>query len=186
MALKARKVVVLGYPGVGKSAVTTQYVEGQVPPGYSVTVAHANYRKTVHVRGQDYDLEILDTAGQYETSNLDPVYGLGVDGYIFVFSINSHASFNTIKTINEKVLNLWGTSTVPVVLVGNKVDLDQQFRQVSPEEAREQSMKWGCPFVECSATKNLNVEVIFDKLIEQIEKSSSAGAIPSKESCVLL
>nr|AVV26990.1 Rheb [Malawimonas sp.] len=182
MAAKSRKVVVMGYFGVGKSAVTAQFVQGEFPGSYNATVMHSNYRKTIKVRGQEFDLEILDTAGQYESSNLDPHYGLGVDGYIFVYGINSIVSFNTCKAINDKVLNLWGTASVPLVLVGNKSDLAAAHRQVSRDEAETLAGQWGCEFVECSAKDNQNVDTVFMKLLDQMEKARPSAPSSGKQS----
>lgn len=89
------------------------------------------------------------------------MYGLGVDGYIFVFGINSQISFNTVKTINEKVLNLWGTSSVPVVLVGNKADLDQ-YRCV---------FVGGCRFHACASGEGEGLMAVVGLLASCVDKS---------------
>ncbi|KAL0204341.1 hypothetical protein M9458_002359, partial [Cirrhinus mrigala] len=39
---------------------------------------------------------------------------------------------------------------VPVILVGNKVDLDNE-REVSSSEGQALAEEWGCPFMETSA-----------------------------------
>jgi Ras-related protein Rap-1A/Ras-related protein Rap-1B len=52
------KVVVLGSGGVGKSAITVQFVQGIFVEKYDPTIEDS-YRKLVEVDGAQYMLEIL-------------------------------------------------------------------------------------------------------------------------------
>nr|XP_005897471.1 PREDICTED: ras-related protein Rap-1b-like isoform X2 [Bos mutus] len=56
------KLVVLGSGGVGKSALTIQFVQGIFVEKYDPTIEDS-YRKQVEVDAQQCMLEILDTAG---------------------------------------------------------------------------------------------------------------------------
>ena len=56
------KIVVLGSGGVGKSALTIQFVQGFFVDKYDPTIEDS-YRKQVVVDGKQCILEILDTAG---------------------------------------------------------------------------------------------------------------------------
>jgi small GTP-binding protein len=56
------KIVVLGSGGVGKSAITVQFVQGVFVEKYDPTIEDS-YRKNCEVDGKQYLLEILDTAG---------------------------------------------------------------------------------------------------------------------------
>lgn len=55
-------ILVLGSGGVGKSALTVQFVQGIFVEKYDPTIEDS-YRKQVEVEGQQCMLEILDTAG---------------------------------------------------------------------------------------------------------------------------
>eukprot|EP00003_Mantamonas_plastica_P019997 TRINITY_DN3238_c2_g1_i2.p2 TRINITY_DN3238_c2_g1~~TRINITY_DN3238_c2_g1_i2.p2 ORF type:complete len:143 (+),score=30.01 TRINITY_DN3238_c2_g1_i2:33-431(+) len=59
------RVVVVGGGGVGKSAMTIQYVNQKFVAEYDPTIEDS-YRKQTTVDGQDAVLDILDTAGQEE------------------------------------------------------------------------------------------------------------------------
>ncbi len=50
-------------------------------------------------------------------------YSVGVHGYVLLYSVASRRSFEIVQVINEKILNLLGTDSVPTVLMGNKSDL---------------------------------------------------------------
>lgn len=60
--MREYKLVVLGSGGVGKSALTVQFVQGVFVEKYDPTIEDS-YRKQVEVDGQQCMLEILDTAG---------------------------------------------------------------------------------------------------------------------------
>lgn len=60
--MREYKIVVLGSGGVGKSALTVQFVQGIFVEKYDPTIEDS-YRKQVEVDGQQCMLEILDTAG---------------------------------------------------------------------------------------------------------------------------
>lgn len=59
-----RKVVILGAPSVGKTSLTQQYV---APPTYNEAyfpTIEATSHKTITYSGQEYECEIIDSAGQ--------------------------------------------------------------------------------------------------------------------------
>lgn len=60
--MREYKIVVLGSGGVGKSAITVQFVQGIFVEKYDPTIEDS-YRKQVEFDGQQCMLEILDTAG---------------------------------------------------------------------------------------------------------------------------
>lgn len=73
-----------------------------------------------------------------------------------MYSVTSKLSFDMIGVIRDKILNYTGTDWVPIVIVGNKTDLQGQ-RQVSREEGEELAAKWKCLSCETSAKTNLNI-----------------------------
>ena len=123
---KQRKIVVLGYAKVGKTAVTQQLTEEKFVPDYYPTVDQTHY-KTMKFRGEEYLLDILDTAGADDTSLFQPRYTIATDGYVIVYSIDDAYSFDIAKVLYERIHEYVVEGVV--VLVGNKVDLDA--RQVS-------------------------------------------------------
>jgi GTPase KRas protein len=56
----------------------------------------------------------------------------------------------------------------PVVLVGNKCDLEE--REVTTEEGKALAKEWNAPFLESSARFNLNVEESFFELVRALRK----------------
>ena len=62
---------------------------------------------------------------------------MGVHGYVLVYSIGVRTSFEKLKLINEKLVNMLG-SKPPRVLVGSMSDLENARRvvelQLMPDE----------------------------------------------------
>ena len=67
------KVVVLGSGGVGKSALTVQFVSGHFMEKYDPTIEDF-YRKEIEVDNCPCVLEILDTAGTEQFASMRDLY----------------------------------------------------------------------------------------------------------------
>ena len=89
---KKRKIAVLGYRGVGKSSTIIRFVDDHFADMYHPTI-ESTFRKTIKVRGQEYQIDIVDTAGMDEHSMFLSQYTLGVHGYVLVYSVASRSSF---------------------------------------------------------------------------------------------
>ncbi|KAG7708426.1 hypothetical protein KL933_001151 [Ogataea haglerorum] len=169
---KERKIALVGARAVGKSSLAVQFAEESFSDHYFPTIEN-QLKKQVKYKGIDYSLEIMDTAGQDEFSTLHNKLLIGVHGYMLVYSINSRQSFDMLAVVRDKILDGLGISSVedgpPIVIVGNKSDLDFQ-RQVTEAELKQLAKRFGnVPYFECSAKNNYNVHEAFGAVIDQIE-----------------
>ncbi|XP_078057102.1 GTP-binding protein Rheb-like [Mustelus asterias] len=167
--LKFRKIAVLGYRSVGKSSLTIQFVEGQFIDCYDPTIENT-FNKTINFDGQDFYLQLVDTAGQDEYSIFSRSHTVDVHGYVLVYSVTSMKSFEVIKAIHSKLLDMVGKIQIPTVLVANKRDLSKQ-RVVQTEEGKKLADSWGAAFLESSAKQNDTTVKIFKMMIQEIEKA---------------
>ena len=51
------------------------------------------FSKTLRVSGQEYQLELIDTAGQDELSIVSQSHSMNLDGYVLVYSVTSEKRF---------------------------------------------------------------------------------------------
>jgi len=160
------KLVVLGAGGVGKSALTVQFVQGIFVEKYDPTIEDS-YRKQVEVDNDQYMLEILDTAGTEQFTAMRDLYMKNGQGFVLVYSIIAQSTFNDLTDMREQILRVKDTDKVPLILVGNKCDLTDQ-RIISTEQGKELSARWNCEFIEASAKAKTNVDQIFQTLIRRI------------------
>ncbi|VVC37448.1 Small GTP-binding protein domain,P-loop containing nucleoside triphosphate hydrolase,Small GTPase [Cinara cedri] len=177
MPPKQRKIAIMGYRSVGKSSLSIQFVEGQFVDSYDPTIENT-FVKTTKVNNQEYELKLVDTAGQDEYSILPTQYSVDVHGYVLVYSITSPKSFEIIKIIYDKVLDMSGKIKVPIVLVGNKKDLPMD-RVISEGEGLKLAALWKAQFFEASAKQNECVSDIFHTMVMEIEKAN--GNLQEKE-----
>ncbi|CAG2103505.1 unnamed protein product [Medioppia subpectinata] len=185
MAIKQRKIALMGFRSVGKSSLTLQFVEGKFIDSYDPTIENT-FVKNVKIKGQEYGLRLVDTAGQDEYSIFPQAYAIDIHGYCLVYSINSQKSFEVVKVIHEKLLDMTGKVHVPIVLVGNKLDLEVE-RCVSYEEGKQLADLMKADFVEVSAKNNPKVTDFFHKLIISIERGheSTVNANDRQSKCTI-
>ncbi|PWN49429.1 hypothetical protein IE53DRAFT_317667 [Violaceomyces palustris] len=182
---KKRKIAVLGSRSVGKSSLVVRYVEDAFVDSYYPTIENI-FQKTITYKGQPYDCDIIDTAGQDEYSILNSKHAIGIHGYVLVYSIASQNSFEMIQTVYDKILNYTGTESVPCVIVGQKSDLHVQ-RQVSEAEGKELAARLKCAWVETSARHNANVAKVFELMLQETEKGSQEGGPePQPSKCYIM
>ena len=173
------KVVMLGGGGVGKSALTIQYIQRQFVDEYDPTIED-NYRRQTLIDNDVALLDILDTAGQEEYISMRDQYMRTGEGFIFVYSISSRQSFNEITDFIDQVLRVKDVNKIPMVLIGNKCDLEKQ-RQVNKIEGQELAKLYKSIFYESSAKNRVNVEEAFHDIIREIRKSKIPKPINIKK-----
>eukprot|EP01098_Paradermamoeba_levis_P014367 TRINITY_DN6830_c0_g1_i2.p1 TRINITY_DN6830_c0_g1~~TRINITY_DN6830_c0_g1_i2.p1 ORF type:complete len:175 (-),score=36.41 TRINITY_DN6830_c0_g1_i2:93-617(-) len=155
------KLVILGGGSVGKSALTVQCVANHFVEQYDPTIEDS-YRRQAEVDDEVVMLEILDTAGQEEFSCLRDQYYRHGRGFIVAYSITDRGSFEEVVAIRSRILRTKDAEKVPMILVGNKRDLEEEGLRVVPRaEGEELAKSFGCPFLETSAKTRENVDETF-------------------------
>ncbi|OKL61960.1 GTP-binding protein rhb1 [Talaromyces atroroseus] len=169
----------------GKSSLTVRFVDHHFVESYYPTIENTFSRIIKH-KGQDFATEIVDTAGQDEYSILNSKHFIGIHGYVIVYSVASRQSFEMVTVIRDKILNHLGADWVPLVIVGNKSDLNADQRQVQLEEGQQLSQQFNCGFTEASARLDYNVAKAFDIMIGEIEKSQNPSQPTGDSKCTVM
>lgn len=182
MPLQEYKIVVLGAGGVGKSAICVQFVNETFLERYDPTIEDM-FRKVMTLDSGSYVLEILDTAGTDQFSAMRDLYYKSGHGFVLVYSILATTSLEVISQFHKQILRVQEKEVgeVPMVLVGNKVDLEEE-REVPKADGEALAGEFSVPFMETSAKTKTNVEKIFTTLINEI-----GGTLPppKRRSCSL-
>ncbi|KAH0504986.1 Ras-related protein Rap-2b [Microtus ochrogaster] len=184
-AMREYKVVVLGSGGVGKSALTVQFVTGSFIEKYDPTIEDF-YRKEIEVDSSPSVLEILDTAGTEQFASMRDLYIKNGQGFILVYSLVNQQSFQDIKPMRDQIIRVKRYERVPMILVGNKVDLEGE-REVSYGEGKALAEEWSCPFMETSAKNKASVDELFAEIVRQMNYAAQPnGDEGCCSACVIL
>ncbi|KAI8819174.1 small GTPase superfamily [Fimicolochytrium jonesii] len=206
--LPLHKIIMVGSGGVGKSALTLQYMYGDFIEEYDPTKADS-YRKKVMLESSggggaggtagsgpqtECFIDILDTAGQEEYAAIRDNYYRSGEGFLCVFSICEHESFVHTQEFRDQICRVLDDEAVPFVLVGNKADLGH-LRKVQAREGEAKAREWGCPYIETSAKTRQNVEEAYQTLMRKIRdrkeakgggKSTGGKTAKKSKGCLIL
>ncbi|KAG0716934.1 GTP-binding protein Rit1 [Chionoecetes opilio] len=165
--IKVFRIVVLGEGGVGKSALTLQFVSHNFLEYHDPTIEDAYQRQAV-IDGEPALLDILDTAGQIEFTAMREQYMRCGEGFLICYSLTDRRSFEEVAGYKKLITKVRAADNIPIVLVGNKVDLDD--RKVTTEEGQALAQAMGCHFFETSAALRHFVDDAFHMLVREIRK----------------
>ena len=159
---KMFKLIVLGDAAVGKTTLVNKFLRkeqfGDYRPTIGINITTQNY----HVQGYKDDIIqflIFDLAGQEFFKRVRHEYYIGVNCAFIVYDVTRKDTF-------KEATNFWFNDArkemgnIPIVLVGNKIDLIEQ-REVSTEEGIAIASKLHSSFIETSALENINVQDTF-------------------------
>jgi len=162
------KLVVVGGGGVGKSAITIQFIQSYFVTDYDPTIEDS-YTKQCVIDNKVAKLDILDTAGQEEFSAMREQYMRSGEGFLLVFSVTDRTSFEEVSRFHKQILRVKDRDEFPIMLVGNKADLEQQ-RVITNEEAHGLARQLKVPYIECSAKVRMNVDQAFYELVRLVRR----------------
>ncbi|KAG0236581.1 Ras GTPase [Actinomortierella wolfii] len=166
--MREYKLVVVGGGGVGKSALTIQFIQSHFVDEYDPTIEDS-YRKQCVIDDEVALLDVLDTAGQEEYSAMREQYMRTGEGFLLVYSITSRNSFEEISTFYQQILRVKDKDFFPIILIANKCDLEAE-RQVSNHEGRELARQFNSRLIETSAKQRINVDESFYNLVREIRR----------------
>ncbi len=161
----AFKLIILGSAAVGKTTLVRSFLKKEQTQDYRATIGIAISSKKFYIQGfknEKINFLIYDLAGQEFFKRIRHEYYKGANCAFIVYDITRRETF-------DEGIDYWFKDArvelgkLPFVLIGNKVDLENQ-RQVSKEEGLKKAAELKSFFIETSALYNINVQDTF-KLI---------------------
>jgi len=160
------RILVIGDSGVGKTNFIHRFVNGHFI-NVSATISCDSAWKICDLPKSKKRIKILiwDTPGQDKYRSSGKLFFHKVQGIILIYDITYRESFEKlyvwVRQINDN------TSSIPVMLVGNKID-DEENRIVTKEEGDDFAKENDFSFMEASAKNGKNVNNVFFELSENI------------------
>ena len=109
---------------MGKKSLYT-FFQSYFVTDYDPTIEDS-YQKQCVIDDKVAKLDVLDTAGQEEFSAMREQYMRSGEGFLLVFSLSDRRSFEEAARFHKDILRSKDRDEFPVMLVGNKADLQNQ------------------------------------------------------------
>ncbi|KAL7720852.1 Ras-related protein Rab-7b [Entamoeba marina] len=183
------KTILIGDSGVGKTSLINRYVNNQFSDVYKATIGSDFLIKPVTVNGNQYTLQIWDTAGHERYSCVVTTFYRGSDCCILVFDVTSRESFSHLEKWKNEFIegaNAANPASIPIYVVGNKIDCEPERREVSESQAREWCKLNGHTYFETSAMSSQNVGDLFVTLAEEVVSKREEEDEPVKPNPISL
>jgi len=160
----AFKVILVGDPAVGKTAIINRHVSSSFKENYIPSLG-------TNITSKDYDIDsryvtliIWDIAAQERFDNVRSKYYTGAKAAIIVYDVTRPATFDNVTFWFED-LKRFVMENLQMTLIANKIDLPAK---VDSEAGKKLASKIGAKFIETSAKTGENVERLFQKLTRDL------------------
>ncbi|KAK4518595.1 UBX domain-containing protein 10 [Mucor velutinosus] len=178
--IPSAKIVLLGESSVGKSSIVTRYATDTFVEGRDATIGAAFLTKVCSTGDREIKFEIWDTAGQERFHSLAPMYYRNALAAIVVFDVTKYSSFTRAQSWVQELRPL-ANPQLTIAFVGNKIDTEKRYRDVSTEEAALYANEFNLLYFETSAREGTNVHHVFTKIanhipLEQVKASPSTSS----------
>ena len=166
-------ILALGIYGVGRRSLINRffentYVEGQDLNKNLIKSIKLNNNQTINVF-----FHVHNRSEKFYQLSPSYLYFKNCKGIILAYDINSKYTFESLSEALEVIYD-YVPKEFPIILVGNKLDEGDNFRQVKTEEGQAFATKNGFfAFYETSAKENINVNECLNKFIDKIIQTYS-------------
>eukprot|EP01084_Bolivina_argentea_P174808 302787_1 len=155
-----KKILIIGDSGVGKTCIFNVLDDehwhkhnGLSTIGVDFHINNQSKNKNVSIKFQ-----VWDTAGQERFRNITGTYYRGAAAVFVVYDITDKYSFDNVALWLKEIENQCRVGKV--LLIGSKLDLQNEHRAVSVYEAKQFALIHGLPLLEVSAKTNQNMNVL--------------------------
>lgn len=160
------KIVVIGDPGVGKSAMLLRLSSGIFEAELPSTIGVDFHTKTMRMNNETVKLTIWDTAGQERFRTLTSSYYRNSNGIVLVYDVSCKESFDHLQEWMDEIDTHVVRQQMCILLIGNKIDIKQ--RQISIEEANMYARTQAMAYMETSAKTDEGIWPAFQSLVANI------------------
>jgi small GTP-binding protein len=160
------QIIIIGESQVGKTSILYQYTQNKFSTQYLATVGVEYFVKEELINNKHIRVKIWDTAGQEQYKSITKSFYKNSDGIVIVYDVHDKKSFEKVQDWVQSLNEYTDSSkTIPVILVGNKIDLE---REVSTEEGQKLAESFNLPFFESSAKENKGITEFMHKIITDV------------------
>ena len=163
------KILLLGDGAVGKTSTIHRYIENKFSNTYAATIGVDILNTRVITKsGEKLDINIWDIAGQIHFRAIRSKFYRGTSAAILIFDVTNKKTLDNIPSWISEAKELI-SSDIPMILVGNKKDLDH-LRQVDKFAINKESDSNNNIFAvfETSALTGEGIGEVFQTMAEKL------------------
>jgi len=164
------KVCIVGDGGVGKTAITERFLGNSFSSNYLLTIGCNILTHTTDIDDTSIKFQMWDLAGQQRFEFVRSTFYRGSHGIIMIFDLTRPETLRNLREWKFEILNNIRKIPIPVVLLGNKSDLqnkqliDAETISHFREELKMEFSTDTVPFLYTSALSGMNVLEAFEAL----------------------
>lgn len=173
------KVLLLGDGYCGKTSMRYRYMGQDFTSNYLATLGADFAIKEEPRDNYMVRYQIWDIAGQARFNTLRKSFYLGSQGAMILFDLTNRESLTHVMDWAEEFWENNGKGkAMPLVIIGNKIDLrDQKDDCISAEEGKKyveeqlnKHVEYDIPYVETSALTGVNIDLAFKTIADYYMK----------------
>lgn len=166
-AVKDLSIGMFGGGGVGKTAITLQYVKGEFTEGYIPTIEDS-FSKQISIDDQTVNVEIIDTAGQDDFKEMRYRYYASCNAFVLVYSIIDKSTLENVRELHRDIREARQSDngTLYCIMAGNKADMRDES-SIPFSEAQKVAAELNCSVLETSAKTAYNISELYETLVRQ-------------------
>ncbi|GAG69829.1 unnamed protein product, partial [marine sediment metagenome] len=183
------KFIIVGDKAVGKSSIVRRFVENKFTLDYRSTLGLNVLSHSLSFYGNEVYFSLWDVGAQEYFKRFRKTYYIGAQAAFIVFDVCERDSFANVKVWYKELEVFLDKKNIPIVIVGNKIDLaDQRSVEYKEgialvEELTKENSETHFSYIETSALTGENVEDAFSLIAyHYIMKSKEREEQKLKES----
>jgi small GTP-binding protein len=171
------KIILLGDDSAGKQYLTENYCYNIFNPSERLTIGVDFHVKSIELSGIRVKMQIWDVGREERFRFLLPTYCLGANAAILLYDVTNNESLyhlaDYITLIRQKA------GTVPIMLIGSTLHLENKKREISWEQGRLLAENYQLSaFAEISSQDEQNVNLTFQTLVSIMFQDRSEEKVP--------
>ena len=172
------KVLLLGDSTVGKTCFLLRYCDKSFQDAHLSTIGLDYRLRTMTLKNnKTIKLQIWDTAGQDRFRAITKNYYKGANGIILIYDVTNSQTFENVKNWITQIKEE-ASKNVVIYLAANKIDVADDLKVITPEEGQKMADEYHMPFFETSAKEGININEIFEDIVEKVDEVFSKLEVP--------
>jgi len=164
----SKKICIMGNPAVGKTSLIRKYVYDVFDDKYVSTIGTKVTKKVLRLKNtkaKDVELTLLiwDIAGEKNFRDIRSVYYSGANAALIVSDASRRETLDSIIDWKDSLFKV--TSKIPIVCIGNKIDLTSEFGE---DDCGSIASSLDAPYFLTSAKTGESVENAFLALCNRL------------------